>query len=189
MEAIDSPSLNNLSNEDSSTEPQTIPDFFTNAQVPLDNKIYSGSTSFSVGGPDVFSYETTYLATYRPTLVSIHSDNGSTVLEVKADACSGQKTLTPQDEADFITLFSYGYTNSEQKLMQANESTQQGCSFPRLIMDATGSNGDVELFFSTRECTPEGELHISANGSIDQATLLNQAQTYFQTHINQVCGL
>lgn len=172
--------------EDSPSATET-PTVLINRSFPLDNKVTFGNVNYAIGNGDTYIYETNYLATNNSTVVTIQDSPTFATFTVSSDQCSSQKNLSLQSAQDFFGLFSDAFPSTSLRALLPNEVKEEGCGFPRLILNASGSGGDVEIFFSSRECTPEGDLFLEDTNGNNQIKMAVQA--YFHDLIDSACGL
>lgn len=187
MEAATDDSLLGSGGNLTPADTKTPPEYLSNRNLVLDNKVLSGSISYSfgAGAGEVFTYETDYLATYESTLAIVKSKNDKTIVEVKADKCKGERILTGGEIDSFIELFEASFSNSDEKM--DGSVPANGCTFPRLLMNSAGSGNDVEIYFSASDCTPNNNLFVSNNDGGDPVAIVNDVKTFFNGLIDDVC--
>lgn len=190
--------LNSATNaQGDGADDRVVPEFLANRTITLDNKVVSNAnleTVWSVGGTDTFYYETDYQATYESTLVTITGENSFAILTVAADDCTGQRTLTYDESVELSGFFASYIPSTEIRVRAADEAPiTQGCAFPRLSLDATGllqddsPATDFDIYFSTPECTPDNEFHVTDRDGNDPAAAQGVVETFFNAQIDLVC--
>lgn len=164
------------------------PEYISNRQIDLDNKILSGSISYSfgAGAGEIFTYETDYRAIFESTLAVVKSKNDKTIVEVTADGCKGERVLTGGEIDSFIAMFESSYANSDEK-GGGGTAPAPGCSFPRLLMNSVGPGGDVEIYFTGSDCTPDNNLYVSNNDGGNPVAIVDGVKTFFNALIDNIC--
>ena len=181
-----------------SDDNRVVPEFLVNRTLEFDNKIVNESnlqTNWSVGGEDIFYYETDYQATYESTLVTVTGNaNSQAVLKVVADDCDAEKVLTYDESLTLSNFYANYIPTTEVRVLAMDEVTTPGCAFPRLGLDTKGllpDNSpatDFDIYFTTPECSPAGEFFVTDRDGNDPAQALDDVRTFFNAQIDLVCG-
>ncbi|MCB0378330.1 MAG: hypothetical protein KDD33_07545 [Bdellovibrionales bacterium] len=170
-------------------EPEPEPVVLMNRNIALDNEVKSGEVSFD-SATDTFMYETNYLASSASTLVKINGSEAGVEIEVQADSCSASRSMSFDDLTQFFNLFSAAYPNTQQRVVLESDMLAEGCSFPRVIMDANDPTmGDLEIFLAPKECVADGELFVVDSEDKTAAQMSLEFEAFFKAQIDMVCGL
>ena len=171
-----------------------------NRPIPLDNKGKSLNPQgvledvvYSVGGVDIFYYETKQVNACKSTLVTIENIDGEIKLSVDSDDCAESKILTSGEQTELTNLINQSLSNLRLK---EPGDRDLGCSFPRFVVNSQsdgGSHADFEIYFSSSvNCVPNNELFVSdidSNGQSDPQVLelMNNMEDFFEGQIDLAC--
>ncbi len=174
--------------------PLDVPLFHLNRPLDLDNKNTTGKSRWTVGGDDIFYYESLVGATYRTTLITITGRNSVAYLHVDADTCTGERALNREERETLSGFFGYYIEKTEEKMAKKDREDPLGCSFPRLAVDSkhvyAGNTPavDYEIYFTSEECTPDGELYVVNQGGADPKIARQEVEAFFNRQIDLICN-
>ena len=133
--------------------PVVVADF--GPRFNLDNVNNDLSVEYDLFQGDAIYYETKYRSSLMLTLVKLYAMDNMYKISVSGDDCNIDKALEFDDLLEFANLLPQFGLNVADKM--AGENMTPDCAYPRLGID--GANSDYEVYFSMKECVPEGKTY------------------------------